>query len=70
MIFIVRKRPISGINKKYRLRQANKGAIYVPSNLINTRVKIMPVKEYFEIKKKLDLLEKLEMLFQPRAVQK
>jgi hypothetical protein len=60
MIFTVRKRPISGVSKPNRSRQANKGAIYVPSELINTRVKVMPMKEYWELKRKAELFETIQ----------
>lgn len=62
MIFTVRKRPKCMVSKANRERQANKGAIYVPGGFINSRVRVLLLSEYQELKRKADLFETIQKI--------
>lgn len=64
MIFTVRKRPIPrGTENGKRIRPGG-GVIYLPAGvgLINTRVKVLVMKEYWELKRRSDVYERVQKL--------
>lgn len=61
-IFTVRKRPLTGISKRGRPRQALKGAIYVPNGWIHQRVVVIEATEYTELLQKSKRLDKIRKI--------